>query len=80
MKELEILREMVFYVTYDTMGLKSFCFSGPELLALYFGEMFLSLSALQTQSYMHTHESNYSKPNNQIKSNPINSYQNIKSN
>jgi len=82
MKELEILREMVFYVTYDTMGLKSFCFSGPELLALYFGELFfvsLSLSLPYKHKVICIH-TNQIIANQIIKSNQIISYQNIKSN
>jgi hypothetical protein len=56
LKELGILRVIVFSLTYNTMGLKSFCFSGLELLALYFVELFFSLSVLHTQSNMHTQE------------------------
>jgi hypothetical protein len=54
MKGLEILREMVFYITCDIIGLKSFCFSGLEMLALYFGELSL-VSLCLTHTKLHAY-------------------------
>jgi hypothetical protein len=33
LKELEILRQMIYCLKYDKIGLPSFCFSGPELVS-----------------------------------------------
>ena len=54
LRELEILREMVCYITYVTMGHKLFCFSGPELLEPYFGGLFLSVCLTQTKLHAYT--------------------------
>ena len=72
--EIRVLREMLCYIMYDKMGLKFFCFSGPDLFAPYFGELFFSCTYQIT--CIHT---NQIKPNEIINSShTIKSYHQIK--